>query len=184
MGQAEKTSSPTNSVCRLCIFLRVCVRLHVYPICFQENLVKGFEMQVSTRRKVCLWGAQANVPLRRFQAPWMALFSSPHSGRSWWEELEERPQSYEPETPLPLLHKNETRCDKLLHPCHSTLLPFLSLPRFRSSSAEDGQKKGKRKKRVMKKNKKKRKKKTPPASAFYNLCESLTTAISHDKVSN
>lgn len=132
-------------------------RLHVYLICFQEILVKGFEMQVSTRRKVCLWPAQTNVPSRRFQTPWMTLFSFTHSGRSLWEEPEERPQSYKPEAPPPSLpHKNETRCDKLLNPCHSTLLPFLSLPRFRSRSAEEGQKKEEKER-----GKKKRRKKTP-----------------------
>lgn len=30
-------------------------RVHVYLICFQEHLVRDFEMQVSTRRKVCLY---------------------------------------------------------------------------------------------------------------------------------
>lgn len=125
-------------------------------------------MQVSTRRKVCLWGAQASVPPRRFQAPWMTLFFSPHSGRSRWEEPEERPQSYKaegPPTPSPS-YKNETRCDKLLNPCHSTLLPFLSLPRFRSRSAEEGQKRRERKGR---RRRRRGGKKLPPASQLFTI---------------
>lgn len=65
-------------------FLRVHEHLHVYMICFQEHLVRGFEMQVSTRRKVCLYDH------RRMFSPMLPgtlndfFFSL--SGRSW-EEL-------------------------------------------------------------------------------------------------
>lgn len=43
---------------RLCLHTFLCAyeRLHVYLICFQEHLIRDFEMQVSTRRKVCLFG--------------------------------------------------------------------------------------------------------------------------------
>lgn len=87
----------------------------MYLIRFQEHLVRGFEMQVSTRRKVCLYEH------RRMFSPMLPgtlndFFSLSLSGRSW-EELSQ-PQSYKPKG------QNETRCDKLLNSCHSPLHPF------------------------------------------------------------
>ena len=136
------------SLC-LCTFLCVCVCVHL--IRFQEHLVRGFEMQVSTRRKVCLYER------RRMFSPMLPgtlndfFFSL--SGRSWEERAQ--PQSYKPKG------QNETRCDKLLNSCHSLLHPLWC---FRSPLAE--------------------KKNSLQQPSFYNLGESLTTAISHDKVFN
>lgn len=73
---------------RLCLHTFLCAyeRLHVYLICFQEHLIRDFEMQVSTRRKVCLFGHRrmfsSMLPGTLNDSPPL----SSHSGRSW-EEL-------------------------------------------------------------------------------------------------
>lgn len=98
----------------VCVCVRESERLHVYLIRFQEHLVRGFEMQVSTRRKVCLYEH------RRMFSPMLPgtlndfffSLSVGDPGRS------KQPQSYKPKG------QNETRCDKLLNSCHSPLHPF------------------------------------------------------------
>lgn len=143
---------------RLCLHTFLCAyeRLHVYLICFQEHLIRDFEMQVSTRRKVCLFGHR-----RMFSSMLPGTLNdfpplSSHSGRSW-EEL----NSYR--------HTNlkAQKSDKMwqapeLLPFSAS--PFLSHSCFRSPLVE--------------------KKKSLQQTSFYNLGESLTTAITHDKVFN
>lgn len=134
----------------------VCAHERLYLICFQEHLVRGIEMQVSTRRKVCL--CEHRRMFYSMLPGTLNDFFFSLSGRSW-EELKQL-QSYKPKG------QKETRCDKLLNSCHSVLHPFcLSL-----ASALLWQKK--------------QQKNSLQQPSFYNLGESLTTAISHDKVFN
>lgn len=136
----------------LCTFLCVHERLHVYLICFQEHLVRGFEMQVSTSRKVCLYES------RRMFSPMLPgtlndfFFSL--SGRSW-EELSNLSHINLKAKMRQDVTSSWTLAIQNVALSVSLLLP-LSFGR----------------------------KKPLQLPSFYNLGESLTTAISHDKVFN
>lgn len=85
---------------RLCLHTFLCAyeRLHVYLICFQEHLIRDFEMQVSTRRKVCLFGHR-----RMFSSmlPGTLNDSPPPPFFSQWEILggAKQLQTYKPKGP-------------------------------------------------------------------------------------
>lgn len=84
---------------RLCLHTFLCAyeRLHVYLICFQEHLIRDFEMQVSTRRKVCLFGHR-----RMFSSMLPGtLNDSPPPFFSQWEILggAKQLQTYKPKGP-------------------------------------------------------------------------------------
>lgn len=87
-------------VCGVCALSSACVFVCVRALACVSDLFPGRPRQglwdASQHKKESVFiGAQANVPPRCFQAPWMTLFFSPHSGRSQWEEPE-WPQPYKP----------------------------------------------------------------------------------------
>lgn len=123
-----------------------------------RNTSSGTLRCKSAQEGKCVYTSTDACSPRCFQAPWMTFFSSQ------WEILggAKQPQSYKPKG------QNETRCDKLLNSCHSVLHPFCLSLSLSFASALLWRKK----------------KKSLQLPSFYNLGESLTTAISHDKVFN
>lgn len=83
---------------RLCLHTFLCAyeRLHVYLICFQEHLIRDFEMQVSTRRKVCLFGHR-----RMFSSMLPGTLNDSPPFFSQWEILggAKQLQTYKPKGP-------------------------------------------------------------------------------------
>lgn len=120
----------------VCVFVSahfpVCVSAGMCIWFVSRNTSSGALRCKSAQEGKCVYTSADACSPRCFQAPWMTFFSSVSfslSGRSW-EELS-KPQSHKPKG------QNETRCDKLLNPCHSVLHPFcLSLFCFRSPLAE------------------------------------------------
>ncbi len=147
-----------------CVFVSARFPVCVWALACVSDLFPGTPRQglwdASQHKKESVFiRAQTHVlPDASRHLEWLFFFP-PLSGRSW-EELR-KPQWYKPKG------QNETRCDKLLNSCHSVLHPFcLSL-----ASA-------------LLWRKKKKKENSLQLPSFYNLGESLTTAISHDKVFN